>query len=171
MCSRITTVFTGVFDVHGFFRTSLVAGVLKTAQMVYNGGSSRWTESPGGFSLNCLLHDPSFAIGFTAVIAFFIPIWSYFSMATAPKTPRKKKAVKEVDPNAPPAPPKVKRTRKVAAEPRIKLYWGVFNQNLKRVAVFEYVSVNVEKSRERSTSCQPAPCVSFVGAPPARGTR
>jgi hypothetical protein len=59
-------------------------------------------------------------------------------MATAPKTPRKKKAVKEVDPNAPPPEPKVKRTRKVAVEPRIKLYWGVFNQNLKRVAVFEY---------------------------------
>jgi len=59
-------------------------------------------------------------------------------MATAAKTPRKKKAVKEVDPNAPPAEPKAKRTRKAAAEPRIKLYWGVFNQSLKRVAVFEY---------------------------------
>jgi hypothetical protein len=59
-------------------------------------------------------------------------------MATAAKTPRKKKAVTEVDPNAPPAEPKAKRTRKAAAEPRIKLYWGVFNQNLKRVAVFEY---------------------------------
>ena len=79
----------------------------------------------------------SFANGFMP-LAFFIFNWSYFSMATAPKIPRKKKAVKEVDPNAPPAPPKVKRTRKVAAEPRIKLYWGVFNQNLKRVAVFEY---------------------------------
>ena len=59
-------------------------------------------------------------------------------MATAAKSPRKKKAVTEVDPNAPPAEPKPKRTRKAAAEPRIKLYWGVFNQSLKRVAVFEY---------------------------------
>ncbi|MDZ4851656.1 MAG: hypothetical protein SGI77_20405 [Pirellulaceae bacterium] len=32
----------------------------------------------------------------------------------------------------------VKRARKVVEPPRIKLYWGVFNQNLKRVAVFEY---------------------------------
>ena len=34
--------------------------------------------------------------------------------------------------------PAVKRARKVVEPPRIKLYWGVFNQNLKRVAVFEY---------------------------------
>ncbi|XZE21434.1 hypothetical protein SH449x_001336 [Pirellulaceae bacterium SH449] len=58
-------------------------------------------------------------------------------METVVKTPRKKKAVKEVDPDAP-APVKAKRTRKAAVEPRIKLYWGVFNQSLKRVAVFEY---------------------------------
>ncbi len=30
------------------------------------------------------------------------------------------------------------RKSKVAAEVRKKLYWGVFSQNLKRVAVFEY---------------------------------
>jgi hypothetical protein len=30
------------------------------------------------------------------------------------------------------------KKRKVAEPPRVKLYWGVFNQNLKRVAVFEY---------------------------------
>lgn len=58
-------------------------------------------------------------------------------MATVAKTPRKKKAVTEVDP-AVAAETKPKRTRKVVAEPRIKLYWGVFNQSLKRVAVFEY---------------------------------
>jgi hypothetical protein len=74
---------------------------------------------------------------FSSLLSSF-PTWSYLSMATAAKTPRKKKAVEEVDPNAPPAEPKVKRTRKAAAEPRIKLYWGVFNQSLKRVAVFEY---------------------------------
>ncbi len=62
-------------------------------------------------------------------------------MATVVKSPRKKKAVKEVDPNAPVVEAKPKRTRKSAAEPRIKLYWGVFNQNLKRVAVFEYEDV------------------------------
>ncbi len=35
------------------------------------------------------------------------------------------------------------RTKKQAAEPRFKLYWGIFNQNVKRVAVFEY-----EKKKE-----------------------
>ncbi|MCU0718999.1 MAG: hypothetical protein MUC83_04790 [Pirellula sp.] len=58
-------------------------------------------------------------------------------METVAKTPRKKKAVTDVDQETA-APVKAKRTRKAAAEPRIKLYWGVFNQNLKRVAVFEY---------------------------------
>lgn len=58
-------------------------------------------------------------------------------METVVKTPRKKKAVTDVDQETA-APVKAKRTRKAAAEPRIKLYWGVFNQNLKRVAVFEY---------------------------------
>jgi len=93
-------------------------------------------------------------------LAFFISIWSYFSMATAPKTPRKKKAVKEVDPNAPPAPPKVKRTRKVAAEPRIKLYWGVFNQNLKRVAVFEYE--DLKKAEKHVKELTKAPGDHFI---------
>ncbi len=64
-------------------------------------------------------------------------------MPTAAKSPRKKKAATEVDQtNAAEAAEtpvvKPKRTRKVAAETRIKLYWGVFNQNLKRVAVFDY---------------------------------
>ena len=63
-------------------------------------------------------------------------------MPTAAKSPRKKKAATEVDQNNPAegvdAPVKPKRTRKAATETRIKLYWGVFNQHLKRVAVFDY---------------------------------
>ncbi len=31
-----------------------------------------------------------------------------------------------------------KRTKKAAADVRLRLYWGVFSQNLKRVAVFEF---------------------------------
>lgn len=31
-----------------------------------------------------------------------------------------------------------RKTKKAAADVRLKLYWGVFSQNLKRVAVFEF---------------------------------
>ncbi len=31
-----------------------------------------------------------------------------------------------------------RKTKKSAADMRMKLYWGVFSQNLKRVAVFEF---------------------------------
>ena len=31
-----------------------------------------------------------------------------------------------------------RKTKQAAAEVRMKLYWGVFSQNLKRVAVFEF---------------------------------
>lgn len=43
----------------------------------------------------------------------------------------------------------VKRTRKAAEPPRVKLYWGVFNQNLKRVAVFEY-----EQKKDAEKHCK-----------------
>jgi hypothetical protein len=76
-------------------------------------------------------------------LAFFDIFGVYRFMATVAKTPRKKKAATEVDqtgaPEAAETPvAKPKRTRKAAVEPRIRLYWGVFNQNLKRVAVFDY---------------------------------
>ncbi len=35
-------------------------------------------------------------------------------------------------------PAKRKTKKKAAADLRLKLYWGVFSQNLKRVAVFEF---------------------------------
>ncbi len=31
-----------------------------------------------------------------------------------------------------------RKTKKAAADVRLRLYWGVFSQNLKRVAVFEF---------------------------------
>ncbi len=43
---------------------------------------------------------------------------------------KKKKAAKK--------PTKRKSRSKVAAEVRLKAFWGVFNQSLKRVALFEY---------------------------------
>ncbi len=43
-------------------------------------------------------------------------------------TAKKKKAAKK----------STKRKKKSAGEMRMKLYWGVFSQNLKRVAVFEF---------------------------------
>ena len=43
-------------------------------------------------------------------------------------TAKKKKAAKK----------STKRKKKAAGEMRMKLYWGVFSQNLKRVAVFEF---------------------------------
>lgn len=65
--------------------------------------------------------------------------------AEKPATKKKKVAKSELEGAegaeavvAKPKKPAVKRARKVVEPPRIKLYWGVFNQNLKRVAVFEY---------------------------------
>ncbi len=43
-------------------------------------------------------------------------------------TAKKKKAAKK----------STKRKKKSAADVRMKLYWGVFSQNLKRVAVYEF---------------------------------
>jgi hypothetical protein len=74
-------------------------------------------------------------------------------MAGVAKAPRTKKAAKEVDPASPPATEaKPKRTRKAAAEPRIKLYWGVFNQHLKRVAVFEYQDIKKAEKHAKDLS-------------------
>ena len=44
--------------------------------------------------------------------------------------PKKKKAARKTT--------KRKTKAKAAADVRMKLYWGVFSQNLKRVAVFEF---------------------------------
>lgn len=46
-------------------------------------------------------------------------------MEAAKPAKKKKKATK-------------RKTKKTAADVRMKLYWGVFSQNLKRVAVFEF---------------------------------
>ncbi len=73
-------------------------------------------------------------------------------MASVVKAQRAKKAVKDVDQDATAVVAKPKRTRKAAVEPRIKLYWGVFNQHLKRVAVFEYQDVKKAEKHAKDLS-------------------
>jgi hypothetical protein len=52
------------------------------------------------------------------------------------------------------APPKRKSRAKTVKEIRYKAYWGVFNQSLKRVALFEYSERKAaqKKAAELSTS-------------------
>jgi hypothetical protein len=78
-------------------------------------------------------------------------VWSQV-MASVVKAQRTKKAATEVDQNPVAVEAKPKRTRKAAAEPRIKLYWGVFNQHLKRVAVFEYQDVKKAEKHAKELS-------------------
>jgi len=46
------------------------------------------------------------------------------------------------------APAKRKSRKKAAAEVRMKLFWGVFNQSLKRVAMYEF---NERKQAEKKS--------------------
>ena len=57
-------------------------------------------------------------------------------------TAKKKKAAKKA----------TKRKKKVAADVRLRLYWGVFSQNLKRVAVFEFDQKNEAQKRATELS-------------------
>lgn len=52
--------------------------------------------------------------------------------AEAQEAEKKKKAVKKK------TPAKRKSRAKAAAEVRLKAFWGVFNQSLKRVALYDY---------------------------------
>lgn len=45
-----------------------------------------------------------------------------------------------------------RKTKKAAAEVRMKLYWGVFSQNLKRVAVFEFDQKSEAEKRAEELS-------------------
>lgn len=56
--------------------------------------------------------------------------------APAKKAPAKKTPVKKAP--AKKAPAKRKSRSKAAKDIRLKAFWGVFNQNLKRVALFEF---------------------------------
>jgi hypothetical protein len=52
--------------------------------------------------------------------------------------PKKKKATKKAASATGDTPVKRKTKAKAAVDVRMKLYWGVFSQNLKRVAVYEF---------------------------------
>jgi hypothetical protein len=56
-------------------------------------------------------------------------------------------------------PPAKRRTRsKTAAEVRLKAFWGVFNQSLRRVAVFEYADRrSADTKAEELTASQRTP--------------
>jgi hypothetical protein len=54
--------------------------------------------------------------------------------AKTPKTPKAKKEKVAKDPKAPKKPSR----KKTAKESRMKAYWGVYNQGMKRLAMFEY---------------------------------
>lgn len=56
--------------------------------------------------------------------------------ASETKVTAKKAAAKESEATAEVAKPRARRTKK--AETRTRIYWAVFNQSLKRVAVFEF---------------------------------
>ena len=72
----------------------------------------------------------------------------------AKKTATKKKEAKKAEKK-----PKAKRAsrKKVVAEVRLKAFWGVFNQSLKRVALYEYnqrrqADKRAEELTEKSSS-------------------
>lgn len=45
-----------------------------------------------------------------------------------------------------------RKTKKSAADVRLRLYWGVFSQNLKRVAVYEFDQQKEAKKRAEELS-------------------
>lgn len=54
------------------------------------------------------------------------------------KAPKEKKPKAEKPPKVPKAPAKKASRKKVVKEVRMKAFWGVFNQTMKRLAMFEY---------------------------------
>jgi chromatin segregation and condensation protein Rec8/ScpA/Scc1 (kleisin family) len=56
------------------------------------------------------------------------------------------------------ATPKVKKAKKAAKEVRLKAFWGVFNQSLKRVALYEYSErKQADKKASELTTSQKTP--------------
>ena len=63
----------------------------------------------------------------------------------AAKTPKAKKEKVAKDPKAPKKPSR----KKTAKESRMKAYWGVYNQGMKRLVMFEYAD---KKAAEKKAS-------------------
>lgn len=69
-------------------------------------------------------------------------------------------AAEKAEPKKKKAAPKTKRKsrKKAAAEVRLKAFWGVFNQSLKRVALYEYSQKRqAEKKAEELTAKHNSP--------------
>lgn len=64
----------------------------------------------------------------------------------ATKKAAKKKATKKADDGEAPKKKKKRTRKKKAVETRLRLFWGVFNQSLKRVALYEF---NQRKQAEK----------------------
>ena len=75
-------------------------------------------------------------------------------------TPKKKAAATKTAKKK--TPTKRKSRAKTAKEVRLKAFWGVFNQSLRRVAMFEYADrAAAEKKAEQLSTSQKTP--HFVG--------
>lgn len=68
----------------------------------------------------------------------------------------KKKAIPKTDEEGKKKPAKRKSRAKTAKEVRLKAFWGVFNQSMKRVALFDYSQRKQaeKKAAELSTSAK-----------------
>jgi hypothetical protein len=75
---------------------------------------------------------------------------------TAERAESKKKKAEKPDGEAKKKAPKRKSRAKSAKEVRLKAFWGVFNQSMKRVALFEYSQRKQadKKAAELSTSAK-----------------
>lgn len=66
--------------------------------------------------------------------------------AAAKKAPAKKAAAKKAPAKKAPAKKKAAKRSRAAKEVRLKAFWGVFSQSLRRVAIFDY---NQKKQAEK----------------------
>jgi hypothetical protein len=73
------------------------------------------------------------------------------------EAPAKKKSAKSAD-GTTKVPVKRKSRAKVPKEVRLKAFWGVFNQSMKRVALFEYAErPQADKKAEELSTSQKTP--------------
>ncbi|MAT69161.1 MAG: histone [Planctomycetaceae bacterium] len=71
--------------------------------------------------------------------------------AAAKKAPAKKAAAKKAPAKKAPAKKKAAKRSRAAKEVRLKAFWGVFSQSLRRVAIFDYNQKKQAEKRPRSS--------------------
>ncbi len=72
-------------------------------------------------------------------------------------TKKKKKAAPELDADGKPVKKKRKSRKKAAAEVRMKVFWGVFNHAMKRVALYEFHQRKAAEKRAQELSPEGKP--------------